>query len=320
MTHQILLYYKYTKISDPEQLMEDQRALCQKLDLKGRIIVATEGINGTVEGTIENTEKYIQEMSKDERFNDIHWKKSEGTGDSFPRLSVKVRKEIVSLHLENNEDIDPNEITGNRLKPEELKKWYEENKDFVIVDMRNDYELEIGKFDRTVFPGMKNFRDLRKQVQAIKDLKDKTVVTVCTGGVRCEKASGLLKKEGFKDVHQLDGGMVSFMEKYPNSEFKGSLYVFDNRITMHFDDPDKHIVIGKCRLCKKSCERYVNCINNGCHLHFVCCEDCTEPDGRSYCSSKCKQAFRIKEASDFIKSLWKKVVVKKKKRRVFNNK
>lgn len=303
MKHQILLYYKYVHIDDPTSLMNSQRALCQKLGLKGRIIVANEGINGTVEGTFENTEKYIEEMNKDSRFVDIHWKKSVGTGSAFKKLSVKVRNEIVSLHLEEK-DFNPNDITGKRLSPEELDKWFEENKDFVIVDMRNDYELEVGKFDRTVFPGMKNFRDLRKQVESIKDLKDKTVLTVCTGGVRCEKASGFLVEEGFKDVYQLDGGIVSYMEKYPAKDFKGTLYVFDERITMDFDDPDKHVVIGKCKLCKSPCERYVNCVNNGCHLHFVCCDGCSDENGKSYCSEKCKREVKMRETVEFVRGLW----------------
>lgn len=311
MNYQILLYYKYTHIDDPTALMNSQRALCQKLGLKGRIIVANEGINGTLEGTLENTEKYIEEMNKDLRFVDIHWKKSVGTGSAFKKLSVKVRNEIVSLHL-GERDIDPNKITGKKLKPEELKAWYENNKDFVVVDMRNDYELEVGKFDRTVFPGMKNFRDLREQVESIKNLKDKTVLTVCTGGVRCEKASGFLVEEGFKDVYQLDGGIVSYMEKYPAKDFKGTLYVFDERITMDFDDPDKHVVIGKCKLCKSPCERYVNCVNNGCHLHFVCCDGCSEEDGKSYCSVRCKVEVKSREALDFLKNILRSFVKAKK--------
>lgn len=296
MKHQILLYYKYVYIDDPKKLMEEQKALCKDLDLKGRIIVAKEGINGTVEGAVENTEKYIKEMSKDSRFNDVHWKKSEGTGKSFPKLSVKVRDEIVSLHLDK-EDFNPNETTGKRLKPEDLKKWYENNEDFVIVDMRNDYELQVGKFDKTIFPGMKNFRDLPEQLKSIENLRDKKVLTVCTGGVRCEKASGYLVKQGFKDVYQLDGGMVSYMEKYPNSEFRGSLYVFDKRITMHFDDEDKHQIIGKCKLCNKKCEQFVNCANKRCNKHFVCCDNCKHKDGKAFCSVSC-----------FVRSIWNKVV------------
>lgn len=287
MQYQIILYYKYTSIENPKEEMEKQRAVCEVLGLKGRVIVAEEGVNGTLEGTLENTEKYIAWMLQNRKFENIHWKKSVGTGDAFPKLSVKVRKEIVSLHL-HDDDINPNVITGVHLKPKELRQWYEEGKEFYVVDMRNDYELKVGKFENTVFPGMENFRDLKEKIKDIESLKDKTVLTVCTGGVRCEKASGFLKKEGFSDVYQLDGGIVSYMEKYPAKDFKGSLYVFDKRITMHFNDPATHEVIGRCERCDVASEKYVNCAAMDCHKHFIICDRCLEKDIQPYCSEVCK--------------------------------
>ncbi len=284
---QILLFYKYTPIENPAQEMAIQKSVQEVLGFKGRSIVAGEGINATLEGTKENTEKYIEWMSTRKGFKNIHWKKSVGSGNSFPKLSIKVRKEIVSLHLPNEEDVNPNELTGIHLKPDQLRKWYEEGKEFHIVDMRNDYELEVGKFENTIFPGLENFRDLREKVKELDHLKDKPVLTVCTGGIRCEKASGYLRKEGFKDVYQLDGGIVSYMEKYPGQNFKGSLYVFDGRVVMNFDDPEKHEIIGKCYRCKDASERYVNCENLACHKHVILCEGCEESHGH-FCSEKCK--------------------------------
>lgn len=282
---QILLFYKYTTIENPTQEMAVQKSVQEVLGFKGRTIVSQEGINVTLEGTKENTEKYITWMNNRKEFKNIHWKKSVGTGNAFPRLSVKVRKEIVSLHL-GEEDINPNELTGIHLKPEELRRWYEAGKEFAIVDMRNDYELKVGKFENTIFPGLENFRDLKEKIYEINHLKDKTVLTVCTGGVRCEKASGFLKKEGFKDVYQLDGGIVSYMEKYPGKDFKGSLYVFDGRNVMHFDDPKNHEVVGKCDRCKEASERYINCQNLACHKHLLLCETC-ESDHGHFCSDTC---------------------------------
>lgn len=271
----ILLYYKYVEIADPQAEFVAQKALCIKLGLKGRIIVAKEGINGTVEGTYENTEKYMEIMRADPRYADMHFKKSQGTetGDAFPRLSVKVRNEIVSGHL-GEDDVDPNTMTGKRLTPEQLREWFEQGKDFSIVDMRNGYEHDVGVFRGTITPGMDNFRDLPKTIAKLEPLKEKAVLTVCTGGVRCEKASGYLKKKGFKEVYQLDGGIVSYMEKYPGKDFLGSLYVFDKRKVMHFDAPESHVMIGRCALCQVPCERYVNCSTLNCHAHFVCCESC----------------------------------------------
>ena len=307
MKYTIILFYKYTHIENPKELRDEQFALCTALAMKGRMIVATEGINGTFEGTDEACQEYMEHMKVDPRFADIHWKISKGTedGTAFPRLSVKTRKEIVSLHLGDPEgkstsygagetDIDPNKITGIHLKPETLRQWYEEGKEFHIVDMRNDYELRVGKFEGTVFPDLNNFRDLKKNIKKIEDLKDKTVLTVCTGGVRCEKASGLLVREGFKDVYQLDGGIVSYMEKYPAKDFKGSLYVFDKRIVMNFDNTDTHEIIGHCSKCDKPSEHYVNCANLMCHDHFICCLDCLNKDaeihppyGEAYCNTWC---------------------------------
>ncbi len=283
----IILFYKYAHVDDPYKLRDEQIVLCTKLGLKGRVIVAHEGINATLEGRTEDTEAYLKEYLSDPRFSDTHIKRSEGNGHAFPKLKVRVRPEIVSLHLE--EDIDPNQITGNHLKPEELKQWYESGKDFVVIDFRNDYEFKVGRFKNSIMPKLQNFRDIPKALGEIESLKDKTVLTVCTGGVRCEKASGLLVREGFKDVHQLDGGMVTYMEKFPAQEFEGSLYVFDDRITMTFDPKDKHKVIGSCDKCGVSSERYVNCKYPRCNDHFICCEQCSEEDGRSYCSVQCKE-------------------------------
>ncbi|MFZ2620959.1 MAG: rhodanese-related sulfurtransferase [Minisyncoccia bacterium] len=293
--HTIILFYKYVEIDNPEKLRDRQRSLCEKLGLKGRVIVAKEGINATLEGTTKNINEYLKEYLSDLRFSDTHIKKSTGDGDSFPRLSVKVRKEIVTLGLED--DINPNEITGKHLKPEELKQWYKSGKDFVIVDMRNDYEFKVGRFKNSIMPRLQNFRDVPKALGDVEKLRDKTVLTVCTGGVRCEKASGLLVREGFKDVYQLDGGIVSYMEKFPAQEFQGSLYVFDKRIIMDFDSVnnlgDKHVVIGKCDKCGLSNERYVNCKRPECNKHFICCESCSEPDGRSFCSIECREKMMI---------------------------
>jgi UPF0176 protein len=275
--------------------MHSQKDLCTKLGMKGRIIVAYEGINGTIEGTHSACKEYMETMKADPRFADIHWKISNGTSDgsAFPRLSVKVRKEIVSLHLaDDSEDINPNEMTGTHLTPEELRTWYEEGKEFHIVDMRNDYELRSGKFEGTIFPELNNFRDLKKNLSKIEHLKDKPVLTVCTGGVRCEKASGLLVREGFENVYQLDGGIVSYMEKYPGKDFKGSLYVFDKRVTMHFEDPEIHEIIGRCQKCNTPSEHYVNCANLMCHDHFICCKNCLEKNGSAFCNIRCKIAWR----------------------------
>src|SRR3989344_1279928 len=287
MQHQIILFYKYVHIDNPQEVKLWHDETCFRLDLTGRCIIAHEGINATFEGTKENIQEYIKELQKnkkDARFQNIHFKLSAGTGEAFPKLSIKVRKEIVSLNL-GTCDINPNEITGVHLKPEELHKWIKNKKEFYVVDMRNVYEHKVGHFENSILPPIENFRDLPKVVWQIKHLKNKTVLTVCTGGVRCEKASGFLITQRFTDVYQLDGGIVSYMEKYPNEDFKGKLYVFDKRVVMmparpdsvgggfHTDD-EKHKVVGKCDACGRESENYVNCANPVCHRHFINCVDC----------------------------------------------
>ncbi len=290
--YDILLFYKYIDVEDPKILMYEQRTLCEKLGFKGRMIIAHEGMNATLEGTKENIEKYCKKLTSDPRFADTHFKISGGTGDSFPRLSIKVRKDIVSDSFGAQVDVDPRKTTGKRLSGAELHQWLQTKPEsFQIVDMRNDYEFRVGHFKGSILPGLKNFRDLPKAKEEISHLKDKTIVTVCTGGVRCEKASGYLIKNGFKDVYQLDGGIVSYMEKYPSQDFVGSLYVFDKRITMHFNDPEKHIPIGKCDICDVSSERYVNCTLDTCHDHFICCQNCeNEQSGDHFCSKNCQES------------------------------
>jgi UPF0176 protein len=287
---QILLYYKYVDIADPKLVMEQQKELCQLLELKGRIIVAAEGINGTLEGTIENTEKYIHHMQADQRFADIKFKRSPGTGSAFPKLSVKVRSEIVSTHLAER-DIDPKVTTGKYLTAEELHEWFEAGVEFYIVDMRNDYEHASGHFINSVLPGLKNFRDLSVILPELEHLKGKKIVTVCTGGVRCEKASGFLVANGFADVYQLKDGIVTYMEKYPNQHFLGKLYVFDGRILMGFNtNSPEHIVVGKCAMCGNTAENYTNCAYDPCHSHFICCEACMlKHHGQVFCSNECAQ-------------------------------
>lgn len=281
--YDIILFYKYVHIDNPAKLMLHQKELQLSLGLKGRSIIASEGVNITLEGIPENVDKYLEDLFSDPRFKDINIKRSEGTGNSFPRTSVKVRNEIVSLGLDKACDIDPNQLTGIHLPAEELHKWFQEGKEFYIVDMRNVYEHQVGHFEGSICPPMDNFRELPRFIESISHLKDKTVLTVCTGGVRCEKASGYLLSQGFKDVYQLENGIVTYMEKYPNENFLGKLYVFDSRIAMGFytDDP-KHQVVGKCWVCEKPCERFTNCVVNDCNRKMIACQSCQDNLGENF--------------------------------------
>jgi len=288
MNYTVLLYYTYVELADPTAVMLWQKALCERLSLKGRIVIAHNGINGTIEGTTKNTKQYSKETKQYLPFSKIVWKKSEGTGNAFPKLQVRVRKDLVSDHTDEW-GVDPNVQTGKYLSASELHDWIHSGKKFYIMDMRNNYEHKSGAFEGSILPDIDNFRDLPNLLPELKKYNDRPIVTVCTGGIRCERASGLLLKHGFHEVYQLKDGIVTYMENYPNEDFKGKLYVFDNRLVMGFDtNSPKHEVIGKCFVCNKASENYVNCSNNRCHRHFICCEDCLGPQGTILCPHGCR--------------------------------
>ena len=295
--YQVLLYYKYVKIKNPEEVLVWQRELCESLNLQGRIIVATEGINGTVEGKTQNTKKYISAMEDSDLFKKINFKKSEGSGDAFGKLIVRVRPEVVTARI----PIDPTKASGKYITAEKLHQWFDEKKEFYIVDMRNDYEYQSGHFKNFIPSGIHNFYDLPDVLPKLEHLKNKTIVTVCTGGIRCEKASGFLLMNGFNDVYQLEGGIQTYMEKYPNQNFLGKLYVFDKRLTIGFniDDP-QHKIVGKCMNCNKASDSYVNCEYDICHHHHIRCDECLDQEflrpgsgrvGLAFCKKECKEKY-----------------------------
>jgi UPF0176 protein len=282
----IILFYKYIPIDNPITLRDEQREICHQLNLKGRIIVASEGINATLEGNEGSIGAYIKKFKDDKRFEDVHIKFSDGTGEAFPKLSVKVRNEIVAFRLGEG-DVKPWEITGKYIYANELHEWINSKKKFYIVDMRNSFEQEVGHFEGSILTGMGHSEDLPKVINQLPT--DAPIVTVCTGGVRCEKASGYLIEHGFKDVYQLFGGIVTYMEKYPNEDFKGVLYTFDNRLVMGFnlEDPKREI-IGKCAKCSKPSENFINCADHFCHRHFIACLDCLNGKTAILCPMGCR--------------------------------
>ncbi len=284
--YKIVLFYKYITIDNPEKLRQEQWLICSKLSLKGRMILAKEGINATLEGTEENIKKYCDVLLKDNRFAGTHIKISDSNGKAFPKLSIKVRDEIVASGLDG---LNPQKVTGKYITAEELHDWINQKKEFFIVDMRNGYEQRVGYFENSILSNMENFRDLPKLLPKLKALKGKTIVTVCTGGVRCEKASGFLVTNGFSNVYQLYGGIVTYMEKYPGEDFKGSLYVFDNRLVMGFNlDDSKRKIVGRCAKCKKPSENYINCSDDFCHRHFICCLGCVDSSNKALCPMGCR--------------------------------
>lgn len=280
--YSVLLYYCYTPIEDPASFREEHHLLCLDLNLRGRIIVAHEGLNGTVSGLAEDCQLYMEHLRKDPRFKDIEFKIDQHDSMAFQKLHVRVKEEIVHSSLL---DVDPNKSTAKYIKPEELKKL-KDDEDVVIVDLRSNYEHSLGKFKNSVTLDIDNFRDFPKLVDSLSEFKDKKVITVCTGGIKCEKGSAFLVKKGFKDVYKLHGGIINYGKETDGEDFEGSCYVFDNRLSTQINEKNPK-VISACFVCKASCDRMVNCANPLCNIHVPMCEACGEKmDGA--CSEACK--------------------------------
>lgn len=284
--YQVLLYYHYTPIQDPDQLRDQQFELAQRLGMKGRILISDQGINGTASGTPEAVEKYMAATNAYPGLEQLEWKISEADTHVFPRLRVVVRPEIVTLGLKAQDiDVDLNH-KAPYIEPEDLLKLYEEDEDFIIIDARNDYETKIGTFKDAMVPPIKNFREFPEYVQQnLADKKDRPVVTFCTGGIRCEKASAYLKEQGFTNVRQLHGGIHRYSDTTGGKNFQGKMYVFDDRIQVEVNTVNPS-TIAKCQLCNQPSDTYRDCVNDSCNKSFIGCETCVEPLAGA-CSEAC---------------------------------
>lgn len=266
----IILYYKFVPVKDPQMTVRWQRELCARLDLRGRIIVSEHGINGTVGGAIGDVKAYVKAMNLTPEFKDIEYKWSDGRREDFPKLSVKVRKELVTLEPEEDFDVFD---TGTPLKPAEWHDYLEKHPDAIVFDARNDYESDVGKFRNAVTPDIRTFKDVKRELEKLP--KDKPVLTYCTGDIRCEYLSAYMKHKGFQDVYHLDGGIVKYGQQFGDAGFwEGKCYVFDRRMSVAFSGQSKDI--GRCAGCEAATSRQENCADAACNLQFVVCDSCAE--------------------------------------------
>jgi UPF0176 protein len=283
--YKIILFYRYCKIGEEnlKTMMITEKAVCDVLGLKGRIILAKEGINGTIEGENDKIEIYKKHILSYKHFKRMNIKESVGNGESFPKMKVKIKDEIVSTKYPSH--IDPTVKTGKHINAAEVKKMFKKGEEFYVVDMRNDYELGAGHFKNTINVDwdMKASRDLPNLIKDLEPYKNKKLLTVCTGGVRCEKMSAYLLDQGFKDVSQLHNGIHTYMQQYPGEDFKGTLYTFDNRMTMDFGGEREKI--GKCFGCGVTTEEYSHCSFSQCHSHLLMCKECQKE--KHYCKAVC---------------------------------
>lgn len=280
MDVRILLFYKFVRIENAEEFVVEHLEFCKNLGIMGKVLVAKEGINGSISGTEEQTEEYKKELMRDGRFSDIIFKEEKGLLHPFKKMSVRLRKEIIRM----DKEIDI-EKKGKYISPKELLELYRSKEDFVVLDARNDYESDVGKFKNALTFKIQTFREFPKVVENLKDKKDKKIVMYCTGGIRCEKASAFMVEQGFNDVSQLHGGIITFCQEYPNSSiWQGKCFVFDSRIISNVDDENAPLT--KCEFCKVPCDLYRNCKNPECNYFMAVCDNC-QSEHRGCCSEGC---------------------------------
>jgi UPF0176 protein len=278
--NKIILYYAFAPVADPQAVMLWQRALCQSLNLKGRILISKHGINGTLGGDMEDLKKYCRATKDYPGFGKTDFKWSDGTGNDFPRLSVKVRKELVAFTTPDEVEVAKSGVVngGVHLKPHQVNALVEEKGDEVVFfDGRNAFEAKIGKFKNAIVPDVQTTHDFIKELESGKydHLKDKPIVTYCTGGIRCEILSAVMLNRGFKEVYQIEGGIVRYGERYRDKGlWEGSLYVFDGRMNVNFSDDAK--TIGECEACGGPTSSFRNCSNLGCRDLILLCDECNQ--------------------------------------------
>ena len=274
----IILYYGFTPIADPEAVKLWQQNLCESLGLKGRILISKHGINGTLGGDMSALKKYVKTTKQYTGFRKIDFKWSMGNGNDFPRLKVRVRNELVAFDAPDAIKVTEKGVTngGKHLKPAAVDQLVAERGDEVVFfDGRNAFEAAIGKFKNAIVPDVQTTHDFVAEIQSGKydDIKDRPVVTYCTGGVRCEILSAIMIDNGFKEVYQIDGGIVRYGESQGDkSLWEGSLYVFDDRLNIDFTPDAK--TIGKCEKCEGPTSTFRNCLFLGCRDLILLCDDC----------------------------------------------
>ena len=221
--------YRFVDLPDRDALRDPLREVCEKNGLLGTILLSTEGVNFFLCGDQEGIDGYLEYIQQDERFVDIPLKISHSEKRAFRRMNVRLKKEIISMGMD---EIRPAEFTGEAIAPAEFKQWMDEGRDITVLDTRNDYEIRIGTFENAVDFDINTFRAFPEAVNNSTLDKNKTVVMFCTGGIRCEKASALMLKEGFQDVRQLEGGVLGYFEEMGGAHWDGDCFVFDRRVAV----------------------------------------------------------------------------------------
>ena len=239
--------YKFEPLNDVEDLVPEFQSVCDDLDLKGSVYLSSNGINFSLAGSEEAVQQYLYFMEQDRRFLDIPLKKTYSETQPFRRMKVRQKKEIISL---GRDDINPRELTGDYVTPQELCAMYENNEDVIVLDTRNEYETRVGLFENAVDLQLDTFRDFPDAIEQLpEEYKDKQIVMYCTGGIRCEKASAIMLKAGFSDVKQLEGGVLDYFKETGGKYWNGDCFVFDERVALDTDLNETEYIY--CYICRE---------------------------------------------------------------------
>jgi UPF0176 protein len=277
----VLLYYKFVKLKNPKKFIAEHRKFCEGLGILGKVLVAKEGINGSVSGTYSQTEKYKKFINSYKEFSDIKFKEEGIVNHTFTKMITRLKDEIVAF----KKPVDTSK-GGKHLKPQEFLDMVTKDEEIILLDARNDYEYKVGRFKGAINPKIKTFREFPKFVKSFEENKDKKIVMYCTGGIRCEKASAYMIEQGFKNVYQLDGGIITFCQEKPDTLWEGQCFVFDKRLIT--DVEKKGDTISECINCGKKSDLYKNCRYPKCDKLVIMCNPCQlELDGS--CSIKCRR-------------------------------
>lgn len=298
MTHEaepqyfVIAYYFFTAIDNPHDEVKRHKNYLKLTGMRGRIYLSEQGMNGTVSGAVEDVEAFMQWLRSDERFSGIEFKIDPYHEHAFAKMTVKYRKQLVALDV----PVDPQK-SGNHLSADEWEQALAQKDDQTLVlDVRNDYEWEVGHFEGAELPRLGKFRQfstLAKELKEKYDMQKTKVMMYCTGGIRCELYSVLLREEGFDQVYQLDGGILKYSKEKGNKHWLGKLFVFDDRLVVPLSRQGEDVMISHCRYCNTPSDRYYNCANMDCNELFISCFDCLEPY-KGCCCTGCMEKPRLR--------------------------
>lgn len=286
----VLAFYHFVSIADPHEEVAQHQAFLSQRDATSRIYISEQGINGQMSAHENDAKVYMEWMHSRPEFQGVDFKIHRYHEHVFPRLTVKYRKHLVAF----DEEVNMGE-RGEYATPEQWKEMLAADDGHVLLDVRNDYEWQLGHFEGAHLPSCETFRDFDAYAEELKtkvDPKKQPVMMYCTGGIRCELYSSILKKRGFEKIYQLKGGVIGYGLNVGSDHWLGKLFVFDDRLSVPISDQET-AVVGKCHHCGTACEAYYNCANMDCNRLYICCKNCLEQFS-GCCQESCKEAPRLR--------------------------